>query len=513
MALNQRKTGVVLSYIIIGLNNVLGLIYTPYMLRMMGQSEYGLYSLASSIIIYLSIFDLGFGHTIVRYTARLKAEGKIEEQYAMFGMFVIVYSIISMIALITGLVLYFNLGSFFGNTFTVEELHKVHTIILLMLFNLSFTFLFSIFGSIISAYEDFIFLRVVNIVRIILNTLTMVVMLEMGYRAIGMAVVATIFNVITLLLNLWYCIYRIKIKIYFRKFEWRFFKELSVFSFYIFLIMIMDRIYMNSGQFVLGSFEGTASVAVFTIAIQFQTMFVSFSTAISSVFLPKVTEMTTKENSNKDISDLFIRTGRLQYIIISFILIGFIVFGRQFISLWAGSGYEGVYIITLLLFLSISVSLIQNLGNTILRARNQMKVQSLIYVAIAGLSLLLQVLLAKRFGGLGCAIAIAIPMILGHVVIMNIYYAKKQGLDIAAFWRNIIQMSIAPCLLGVVSFLVVRHVYLGSIPMLTLCILIFSLVYIFIFWKISMNQYERDLLFVPIQNLYYKLRRKQRSAL
>lgn len=513
MPLNQRKAGVLLSYIIIGLNNVLGLIYTPYMLRMMGQSEYGLYSLASSIIIYLSIFDMGFGHTIVRYTARLRAEGKTEEQYAMFGLFVVVYSIISVLALIIGLVLYFNIDSFFGRTFSVEELHKVRIIILLMLFNLSFTFLFSIFGSIISAYEDFIFLRVVNILRIILNTVTMVVMLEMGYRAIGMAIVATIFNVITLLLNLWYSIYRIKIKIYFRKFEWGFFRELSVYSFYIFLIMIMDRIYMNSGQFVLGSFEGTASVAVFTIAIQFQTMFVSFSTAISSVFLPRVTEMTTQENSQKEISDLFIRTGRIQYIIISFILIGFIVFGRQFISLWAGTGYEGVYLITLLLFLSISVSLIQNLGNTILRARNQMKVQSFIYVAIAGISLLMQVLLAKRFGGLGCAVAIAVPMILGHVVIMNIYYAKKQGLDIAAFWKNIFRMSIAPCTLGVISFLTVRYLHLESIPMLTFGILIFSFVYIFIFWKLSMNQYERDLLLVPIQNLYFKLKRKQRSSL
>ena len=52
MAINQIKGGIVLNYVIIGLNIVLGLLYTPYMLRMLGQNEYGLYSLVASIIAY-----------------------------------------------------------------------------------------------------------------------------------------------------------------------------------------------------------------------------------------------------------------------------------------------------------------------------------------------------------------------------------------------------------------------------------------------------------------------------
>ncbi|MFV0537012.1 MAG: oligosaccharide flippase family protein, partial [Dysgonomonas sp.] len=270
MAINQLKAGAILSYVTVALNNVLGLVYTPYMLRMMGQSEYGLYSLANSIIIYLTIFDLGFGHTIVRYTAKLKSEGRINDLYAMFGMFIIIYSAISLIALMVGLVFYFNIDTFFGSTLSVEELGKTNAIMLLLLFNMSFTFIFTVFTSIISAYERFVFQRVVNIIRILFNTAIMIVLLEYGYKAIGMVVVATVCNVVSLLLNYWYCMHRIKIKIYFRRFKWGFFKELVQYSFYIFLIMIMDRIYMNSGQFVLGSLEGTVSVAIFALAIQFQ---------------------------------------------------------------------------------------------------------------------------------------------------------------------------------------------------------------------------------------------------
>lgn len=64
--MNELKAGAILNYIAICLNMVVGLIYTPFMLRMLGQSEYGLYSLASSVIAYLAVLDLGFGNAIIR---------------------------------------------------------------------------------------------------------------------------------------------------------------------------------------------------------------------------------------------------------------------------------------------------------------------------------------------------------------------------------------------------------------------------------------------------------------
>ena len=92
--MNQLKTGALLNYVIILLNTLVGLLYTPYMLRMMGQSEYGIYSLAASVISYLTILDLGFGNAVVRYTAKYRAEGKQTEQYELFGMFFILYIVI-----------------------------------------------------------------------------------------------------------------------------------------------------------------------------------------------------------------------------------------------------------------------------------------------------------------------------------------------------------------------------------------------------------------------------------
>lgn len=501
MAINQLKAGAFLSYVVLGINNIVGLLYTPYMLRMMGQSEYGLYSLVASVIAYLTILDLGFGNAIIRYTAKFRAEGKTDEQYSMFGMFIRLYSIIGILALLAGLGLYFNVDNLFGNAMSVDELDKARIMILLMVFNLAITFPFSIFGSIITAYENFVFQKVVNIVRIILNTIVMIVLLELGYRAIGMVVLVTILNITTLLINFWYCKYKIKIKIYFRKFQWSFLKEVSIYSFYIFLGAIMDRIYWSTGQFVLGAFVGTTAVAVFAVAIQLQNMYMSFSTAISGVFLPKVTYMISNEKSPTEISDLFIRTGRIQYIVMSFILTGFIIFGKQFIYLWAGPGYEDTYIISLLFFIPLTVPLIQNLGITILQARNQMKFRSLLYIVIALFSVALQIPLAKLYGGIGCAIGISGALIVGQIIGMNIYYYKRQAINIPLFWKEILKMSITPSILGIIFFYTTKQIPLDTINKLILAILLFAIVYAPLFWVTCMNKNEKDLIAIPLSKL------------
>lgn len=505
MPVNQLKAGVVLNYVVIFLNTVVGLLYTPYMLRMMGQSEYGLYSLVASVIAYLTVLDLGFGNAIVRYTAKFRAEKKTEEQYEMFGMFFLLYLVIGIIAFGIGLGLYFNVDTLFGNTMTAVELGRARIMMLLLVANLAFTFPMSIWGSIIQAYEDFVFQKSLNIFRIILNTAVMICLLHFGYKAVAMVVVQTIFNVLTLVVNFIYCRRKLNIHIYFRfkHFHWGFLKEVAIYSFWIFLNAIMDRVYWSTGQFVLGAMVGTAAVAVFAIAIQLEGMYMQFSTAISSVFLPKVTAMVATNRSRKEISDLFIRTGRIQYIVLAYILSGFIIFGRQFIELWAGAGYSDAYIISLLFFIPLTVPLIQNLGITILQARNEMKFRSVLYIIIALVSLGMQIVLTSHFGGIGCAMGVSGALVVGQILIMNVYYRRRQDLDIMTFWKEISKMSIIPIVLIFSSMLVIRHFFaLDSWGKLILGIAAFSLVYIPLFFRFSMTEGERHLFISMVHKIF-----------
>ncbi|EIY46537.1 MULTISPECIES: oligosaccharide flippase family protein [Bacteroides] len=506
MAVNQLKAGALLSYVSIALNMVIGLLYTPYMLRMLGQSEYGLYSLAASLIAYLTVLDLGFGNAIVRYTAKFRAEGKTNEQEEMFGMFFLLYIGIGLIALIIGLILFLNVGNLFSAKMSAYEVSRMRIMLGLMTFNMAFTFPMSIWGSIMTAYERFVFQRIVSIIRSVMNPIVMVALLVIGYKAVVMVIVTTIFNVVTLFINWWYCKHRLNIKVRFARFKWEFLREVSIYSFWIFLNVIMDRIYWSTGQFILGMYRGTESVAVYSVAIQLKDMFYMFSTAISGVFLPKVTALVCKGVSDKEVSDLFIRTGRIQYILMSFVLTGFILLGRSFVNLWAGPDYNQSYIIALLFFIPTLVPLIQNLGITILMARNQLRFRSLLILIISVASLFLAVPLAYRFGAIGCAIATSIAIIIGHGIILNIYYDKEIRLDILLFWKEIIKMSFVPLIIIIIGGIVLRFIAVNTFTSFVVAGLALTVIFVPSFYFISMNKSERELFTKPIIQLVKRIR-------
>src|SRR5690554_4586976 len=98
MKVNQLKAGAILTYISMGLGFLISLIYTPLMLRLLGQSEYGLYNLAASVIAYLGVLNFGFGSTYIRYYSRFKVKNDEEGISKLNGMFLIIFLVITVIA-------------------------------------------------------------------------------------------------------------------------------------------------------------------------------------------------------------------------------------------------------------------------------------------------------------------------------------------------------------------------------------------------------------------------------
>lgn len=145
----------------------------------------------------------------------------------------------------------------------------------------------------------------------------------MGYGAVTLVVTATIVNIACLLTNVYYCFKYLDIHFCKGHFEKSFLYEISGYAFFIFLNAIVDKIYWGTGQFILGIVSGTIQVAIYAIAMQFMNMYMQFSSAISGVLLPKVTMMVANGATNKELTSLMIRIGRLQYIIVNYILVIF----------------------------------------------------------------------------------------------------------------------------------------------------------------------------------------------
>lgn len=493
--MNQLKAGAILSYLNIIINICVGLVYTPFMMRTLGQSEYGLYALIGSVAAYLNILDMGLANTLVRYTARNRAVGSKRQEAELNGLFLVMYSVIGLLALLAGGFVYCQLDALFGASLSGEELGRARIMTILLVLNISLTFPFSIFASIMQAYERFVYLRAVNILRSLLMPVIMVPLLLSGYGSVAMVAVSVVLNVACLLLNVYYCCSRLDVHFAWGHFDRAFLQEIAGYSFFIFLNAVMDKVYWGSGQFVLGIVSGTLQVAVYAVVMQFLMMFMQFSTAISSVFLPKVTMLVAKGVTAGELTDFMIRIGRLQLYVIGMIISLFFLLGRDFICFWAGDGYAEAYPMVLLLMLVMMISLVQNVGISILMAMNLNRYRMTVYTACAVISFIASFPAAMQLGGMGCALTTALSLFISTGFFMNRYYKNKIGIDTGRFWRQMGRIWLV-----IIAFVIMAggHKYFtGSIDgwmMFFACAVSYMVFYVLCIYRGCMNGYEKGLL-------------------
>ncbi len=498
------KTGAILSYLSILISIVIALLYTPIMIRLLGQAEYGLYSLIGSVAAYFSILDMGLGNAIVRYTARNRVIGDKEIESNQNGMFFMLYSLIGFITILAGVIFYNNIDTIFSSGLTPIELGKAKVMVIILIINFALSFPLSIFGSIMQAHEKFIVIKIVSITRTILVPATTLPILFLGYGSISMVLITTIVNISLLLFNVYYSFKHLHIKMKFRKVNFHFLKEIIGYSFFVFLGVIVDQIYWNTDQFILGIFTGTVPVAIYAIAMQFINLYKQFSTAISGLFLPRASMMIANNATNEELTQSMVKYGRVQYLIMSIILSGFILFGRPFINIWAGAAYESAYFITLIVMIPLTIPLIQNFGISVLYAKNLQGFRSIILIIIATLNILLSIPLAQKYGGIGTATATSLSLVIGNIIIMNIYYHYKIGMNMFVFWKNILIMSM-PVLLSLIFGCVVNYLISeNSLFALFLKILIYSSVFLGLMWILGLNKYEKGLI-LSITNRFKKV--------
>lgn len=492
--MNQIKYGVILSYISLALNNVVTILYTPFLLHYLGKSEYGLYSLVSSIIAYLTVMDLGLGNTIVRYAALYKSEHLENKLYDLFGLFLRIYIIISVLAAFLGAILYFRLDDILGGSLTAIELYRIKIMFIITLINLIITFPLSVFISIVTAFQKFIFQKSVNIIRIILQPLIMIPLLMVGYKAIALVLLMSILNIGTLLCNMFYCFKVLRIKITFGSVEKKIIKEVFIFASFVFLGVFVDKVNWSTGQILLGIYSGPEEVALYAVAIQILLCYFGFASSMSGIFLPRITELINDRNYEKQLSFLFIKIGRLQYIILLLVFLGFVFYGKQFILYWAGNEYVEAYYMSLIIMLPLTFVSIQHSGVLILQALNKQKVRSVIYFIISILNILISCLLIRYFDSYGCAISLACCMTVGNLVIMNYYYKTAIHIDINKFWINIVR-SVPLIAVMIIMGLIMNMLFpVASLKNLILKILVFTVTYMFFSYFLYMNTYEKSLM-------------------
>ena len=309
---------------------LVSLVYTPIMLKLLGQNEYGLYNLVSSVVAYLGVLNFGFGSAYIRYYTFYKKKEKSLELASLNGMFLIIFFTLGMIAIICGTMLALNTPKLFGENLSKLELYKAKVLMYILVINLGISFPNIIFNSYIIANEKFIFQKVLQLCKIITQPFFVIPILFLGYGSIGMAIITTVLNLIIEIVNLIYCYKKLKIKFNFSNFDFKLMKEIMIFSSYIFINLIVDQINWNVDKFLLGRFHGTVSVAIYGLSSQLKTYYMSISTNVSNVFIPRIHNQIAKSNNRSELTNIFTKIGRIQFMIISLISLLLFFFREAF---------------------------------------------------------------------------------------------------------------------------------------------------------------------------------------
>ena len=500
---NQKKAGVIITYLTMGLRVLIGFAYTPFMLAKVGDSQYGVYTLSLSLISFISLLDLGFGQTLVRYIAKSRALEDQREEAKLNGFFLKLYSAIALIALIVGLAVVYLYPLLSKKVMLGSELRLFKAVFLILLVDTVISFPMCVFSANLNAYERFFYMKAVDLITLIVKYLLMTLLLIFGRKVFAVTLASSLLSISVKMVNGFYCKKKINIHFCFDGFQKEKEREIFLFSFFIFVNLIIDFLYNSTDTLILGAIRGTFAVTTYSFGIYFQTYFQELSTALSGVFMPRVVYLYEHDRDLRGMSDLFLKVGRLQMILLFLALSGFLSYGQDFIRLWVGDKYADAYIIGLLIMVPSIIPLSQNIGISVLRAMNLHKHRSYMYLFIAFLNVVISIPLAQKYSGIGAALGTCIACIAGQILFMNYYYSKKIGLDIKQYWKNFLTFAAASAPLAAAAYLLKKAIPAATWGTFAIHVVLYTAAYGILIWFFVSNDYEKDL----VRNLLDKIRR------
>jgi len=491
---DQKKAGVALSYVATVLSIVLSIAFVPFLISSLGDAEYGLYRIVQSFASQLSIMIFGIGSLTAVTVAKYNAKPGLEKEKENFlAMAIGIAAMLSLLILAIGGVMFFSIESIFKESMTVEQIKLAKKLYILLVASIGISVFRDVFSGIIRGYEHFIFSKSSVVAGLILQVLLMVVLLKLGFKSLAIVTIYLTINIARTLAEVFYCLGILKVKVKFHHFDKALFLSSFSFSLAVFLQAVVTQVNQNLDSVILGAMTTPEVVTLYSVALTIFTTFNGLSDTIASVFAPKGAKLIAYEASAQELTDHVLKPGRFQLMVVSALLFGFLIAGKDFLYLWVGSSKVEAYGIALLLMASTALSLISATSNGILDALLKRLGRSLIISGTALLNLIISIILVKKIGYMGAAIGTAAAVLIGQVVLTNIYYNRVFGFKIAYFYKEVFR-GILPSSFIAVAVALPSYFLFPNLSLKSFLIKGFSFAvpYLLLLYFWGMNEFEKN---------------------
>lgn len=434
--MGKRKLGIAISYANTILNMVCGLFLSSYLLRMLGQTDYGIYQTVCSFANYLVLLEFGTGAVITRNIARCRACKHGDEIQKNVSTVWTVSLLLAIILVLVSLVFYAGIPTIFRNTLSSEQIVYARKIFGVEAAYLIISFFSTIPHGIMLGFEKYEIQPLIAIVKLLVRTIALTMLVFCFRMAIVIVFVDAALSVVVLIFDLWFCTTKLGVKFTTKRFDKGIFIDALPLSLAIMIQCVVNQANSNVDKFVLGIKLSPESVAVYSVGLYIYSIFSSLSTIPISMFAPQVVKEIEQGAEGRQLEDYLIKPSRLIVLVGGTIVFGFVTVGKQFLAIVYGEEYLIAWAVALIIMFPMLLNMSNGILINVLDAKNLRMSRSLVLLITTLANILLTLLWVDRWGMIGASVATAICTVIGQITLMNIYYSKKLHIDVLYMYHK-----------------------------------------------------------------------------
>lgn len=447
--MHTRSKGIVLSYLKIAVNMVCGLVLSSALLRMLGDTEYGIYQTVAAFANYLVLLEFGVGTVMIRNISicrgRRAAEDEIQRHISTNWTLT---CMLSLLVLAVSALFYYLIPRIYDQSMTPEQIRHGRHIFIFIAGYLLLNFLMHTVNAVIFSFEDYAYGSIQSISRTLARTVLLVALLAWCQNALVIALVDLLLGAVCLFGSWFYCRGKLKIKLRFGKCDPEILRASAPLALAVFLQGIVSQANSNVDKFLIGIMLSPESVSLYSVALYIYSVFSSLVNVPPSMYTPAITKKVGQGIKGQELAEQLVSPCRLTVLTGGLVLFGFAALGRQFVSILYGEAYLAAWPLAVILIVPAYLDTVLGVLVTVLDALNKRMVRSVVLICTTFLNIILTVICLGKWGIFGATIATAVCTLIGPVLIMNVYYKKVIRIPVLWLFRQIFRGILVYLVIG-----------------------------------------------------------------
>jgi len=432
------------TWFALGLNVVVGIFLSPYILHRLGDDAFGLWVLIFSLTGYYGLFDLGIRSSIIRYVARFSATEDHTElnrliNTAMFG-----YSAIGILALSVTLVGTYYIHSIFPKI-PIEFTPTARWLLLIVGTSVAAGFPIGVFSGILEGLQRFYLLNLTSACTTLLRALLIVIALTHGHGLVTLALITAGMPLLGGLVNAAVVLRLLPLRFGLQYVSRASSRMIASYSGTTFVIILAGRLRFKTDALVIGTFVSAAAVTYFTIGSRLVDYASEAVSGLSQLVIPMSSESQAKGDLD-GLRKIFVLGNRACAFIILPIAAILTILGKSVIEAWVGPKYVATsYPVLLILLFPTTLMLAQSVSGRTLWGLAKHRTLAWVVMAEGIANLILSIILVRRYGIIGDAIGTAIPLICTQVLFIPAHLCRLLGIEVLSYLKRAFVLPILLC--------------------------------------------------------------------